>query len=64
MSWFTPEEDQILIKFLIKIAERGFPDTKRYLRERVNVLLRMKKGDPTCSVGINWVDRWPERHKG
>src|SRR5258706_7898614 len=31
MAWFTPEEDQVLIKFLREIAENGFPDTKRYL---------------------------------
>jgi len=62
MAWFTPEEDQVLIGFLKEIAEHGFPDTKRYLRECVNALLRAKKGDPTFSVGINWVDRWLERH--
>jgi len=56
MAWFTPEEDQVLIGFLKEIAEHGFPDTKRYLRECVNALLRSKKGDPTFSVGINWVD--------
>ena len=63
MSWFTPEEDQVLIKFLIEIAEHGFPDTKQYLREHVNTLLRAKKGDPTFSVGINWVDCWLEHHR-
>jgi len=62
MAWFTPEEDQVLIGFLKEIAEHGFPDTKRYLRERVNALLRAKKGDPTFSVGINWVDCWLEHH--
>ena len=63
MSWFTPEEERVLIKYLIEIAEHGFPDTKRYLRERVNTLLRAKNGDPTFSVGVNWVDRWLGRHK-
>jgi len=53
MAWFTPEENQVLIGFLKGIAEHGFPDTKRYLRECVNALLRAKKGDPTFSVGIN-----------
>jgi hypothetical protein len=62
MAWFTPEEDQVLIRFLMEIAENGFPDTKRYLRECVNILLRAKKGDPTFSVGINWVDHWLECH--
>ena len=27
MLWFTPEEAQILTKFLIKIAEHGFPES-------------------------------------
>jgi len=63
MSWFTAEEDQILIKFFIEIAESGFPDTKQYLRECINTLLRVKKGDPMFSIGVNWVDRWLERHK-
>ena len=62
MSWFMAE-DQILIKFFIEIAESGFPDTKQYLRERINTLLRVKKGDPTFSIGVNWVDRWLGRHK-
>ena len=63
MAWFTAEEDQVLINFFIEIAESGFPDTKKYLRERINTLLRAKKGDPTFSIGVNWVDRWLARHK-
>src|SRR5258706_647786 len=63
MSWFTAEEDWVLINFFIEIAESGFPDTKQYLRERINTLLRAKQGDPTCSVGVNWVDHWLECHK-
>jgi hypothetical protein len=62
MAWFTPEEDQVLIKFLMEIAEHGFPDTKWHLKECVNIFLRAKKGDPTFSVGINWVDHWLEYH--
>ena len=62
MSWFTPEEDQVLIRFLMEIAEHGFPGTKRYLRECVNAFIRAKKVDPTFFVGINWVDCWPEHH--
>jgi len=62
MAWFTPEEDQVLIRFLMEIAEHGFPDTKRYLRECVNAFIRATKVDPTFSVGINWVDCWPEHH--
>ena len=46
-----------MIGFLIKIAERGFHDTKRYLMERVHLILRDKLGDPKFSVGINWVGR-------
>ena len=64
MSHFTPEEDQVLIKSLIEIAEQGFPDSKRYLEERVNTLLRAKLGDPTFCIGVHWVHRWLERHKG
>jgi len=30
----------------MEIAENGFPDTKRYLRECVNAILRAKKVDP------------------
>jgi hypothetical protein len=63
MSWFTPEEDQVIIKFLIQIAENGFPDTKQYLRECVNTLIRAKQGDLTFSVGVNWVDHWLGCHK-
>ena len=63
MSWFTPEEEQVLIKYLIEIAEHGFPDTKWYLRECVNTLLRAKKGELTFYVGVNWVDHWLGCHK-
>jgi hypothetical protein len=63
MLWFTPEEDQVIIKFLIEIAENGFPDTKQYLREHVNTLIRTKQDDPTLSVGVNWVDHWLGHHK-
>jgi len=62
MSWFTAE-DQVLINFFIEITESGFPDTKQYLRECINTLLRAKQGDPTCSVGVNWVDQWLECQK-
>ena len=58
MAWFTPE-DQVLIGFLKEIAEQGFPDTNRYLREHVNALLRAKKGDPTFSVvSIGLITGW------
>ena len=63
MTWFTAEEDQVLINFIIEITESGFPDTKQYLRECINALLRVKKGDPSFPVGINWVDHWLEHHK-
>ena len=56
VSWFTVEEDQVLINFFIEIAESGFPDTKQYLRECINTLLQAKKGDLTFFVGVNWVD--------
>ena len=55
-----PDSHQI---FFIEITESGFPDTKQYLRERINTLLRVKKGDPTFSIGVNWVDRWLGCHK-
>jgi len=38
-------------------------DTKQYLRECVNTLLRAKQGDLTFFVGINWVDHWLGHHK-
>jgi len=62
MAWFTSEEDPVLIRFLMEIAEHDFPDTKRYLRECVNALLRAKKVDLTFYAGINWVDCWPGHH--
>jgi hypothetical protein len=63
MSWFTAEEDWVLINFFIEITERSFPDTKQILREHVNTLLRAKKGDPTFCVGVNWVDCWLQCNK-
>ena len=46
---------------LIHSAQQGFPDTKRHLRGRVNAVIQDKLGDPSFSVGENWVDRWLEK---
>ena len=63
MSWFTAEEDQVLINFIVEIANCGFPDTKQILWEHINALLRANKGDLTFFVGVNWVDHWLGHNK-
>jgi hypothetical protein len=49
------------VKDLIHSAQQGFPDTKRYLRGRVNAVIQDKLGDPSFHVGENWVDWWLEK---
>jgi len=60
-SWLDDAESQVIVNELIHLAEQGFPDTKRHLRNRVNAVIQDKLGDPSFHVGENWVDRWLEK---
>ena len=55
-SWLDDAESEVIVKDLIRSAQQGFPDTKRHLCGRVNAVIQDKLGDPSFSVGENWVD--------
>ena len=55
-SWLDHAESEVIVKDLIHSAQQGFPDMKRHLHGRVNAVIQDKLGDPSFSVGENWVD--------
>jgi len=59
----TPEEEAVLVQYLIETAKRGFPDTPRRAAMRANCILRERTSDPTACVGQNWINRFLNRHK-
>ena len=59
----TPEEEAVLVHYLIETAKRGFPDTPRRAAMRANCILREHTSDPTACVGKNWINRFLDRHK-
>ena len=58
-----PEEEAVMVQYLIETAKRGFPDTPRRAAMRVNCILRERTHDPTACVGQNWIDRFLNCHK-
>jgi len=58
-----PEEEAVMVQYLIETAKRGFPDTPRRAAMRANCILRERTGDPTACVGHCWVNRFLNRHK-
>ena len=58
-----PEEEAIMVQYLIETAKRGFPDTPKRAAMHSNCILREHTGDPTASVGHNWINRFLNRHK-
>ncbi len=57
-----PEEEEVILKYAINLAERGFPCSQRRLREHINGILEARKGPNFEPVGVNFVERWAERH--
>lgn len=61
-SHFSAAESGVLVDFLIDIASRAFPDTRKRFKNRINVILQAKYGDPAFEIDEQWVDRFLERH--
>jgi len=59
----TPEEEAVLVQYLIETAKHGFPDTPRRAAMCANCILRERTSDPTACVGQNWINRFLNRHK-
>lgn len=63
-SWLDPPEVETVITFITENAGRGFPDSKRRIKEHVDLVLRARLGElfPPLGVGKNWVARFVTRH--
>ncbi|SJK99633.1 uncharacterized protein ARMOST_02941 [Armillaria ostoyae] len=60
--WLLPEEEEVILKYAISLAERGFPCSQRRLREHINSILEAHEDPNFEPVGENFVGCWAERH--
>ncbi|KAJ7612437.1 hypothetical protein DFH06DRAFT_936683, partial [Mycena polygramma] len=63
-SWLLEEEVETVICYAIEVASRGFPLTHRRLKDCVDDICRGRLGEefPADGVGINWTQRFCEKH--
>jgi len=57
-----PEEETVMVQYLIETAKWGFPDTPWCTVRHANQILREHTGDPDATVGQNWLNRFLNRH--
>lgn len=64
-AWLTAAETDVVINFIIEMADRGFPLSHRRLKEHVDMLCRSRLGDafPEKGVGINWTYKFAMKHR-
>lgn len=60
--WLTPEEDDVVIGFIIEAASRGFPLSHRRLAESVDKIIRARNGQAFPGVGLAWTFRFVSRN--
>ncbi|KAJ3555968.1 hypothetical protein NM688_g2285 [Phlebia brevispora] len=61
----TPEEERVIVDYILEASDRGLPPTHRELETVVNELLAQKHTDPGTSpqtCGVNWTSRFLDRH--
>lgn len=63
-SWLTAEEEENIINFAIKIAQRGFPLSPQRLKEHCEAVLRHRLGKnfPERGLGRDWGNRFITKH--
>ncbi|KAJ7759016.1 hypothetical protein DFH07DRAFT_711119, partial [Mycena maculata] len=63
-GWLLPEEAETVIQYAVEVASCGFPLTHRRLKECVDEICRARMGDafPEAGVGIQWTQRFCEKH--
>ncbi|KIK21790.1 hypothetical protein PISMIDRAFT_78630, partial [Pisolithus microcarpus 441] len=63
-AWLTEGEEENLVAFCLDYAAHGFPLNHNSLRLHVNTILHTHLGEnfPESGVGLNWTDRFVERH--
>ena len=62
--WLSNGEEDIVIGFIVEIANRGFPLSHRRLKEHVDSICRARLGNkfPKNGVGLNWTYRFSQRN--
>ncbi|TFK58286.1 hypothetical protein BDN72DRAFT_782304 [Pluteus cervinus] len=58
----TPPEVEVVIEFVKEIAARGWPESKRRVKEHVDLILRARLDSSFPGVGKNWVARFVLKH--
>jgi hypothetical protein len=63
-SWLTVEEEEIVIRFTIEMAQRGFPLSIQRLNEHCEAILqhRLGTGFPERGLGKKWGSRFIVKH--
>ena len=59
----TPEEEAVMVQYLIETAKHGFPDMPWHAAMHANCILSERTGDLTACVGQNWINRFLNCHK-
>jgi hypothetical protein len=62
--WLTDPEEDIVIDFIVEMADRGFPLSHRRLKEHVDIICTARLGNtfPAKGVGENWTYRFSQRN--
>jgi hypothetical protein len=63
-AWLTDAETDVVINFIIEMADHGFPLSHHWLKEHVDMLCHSRLGDafPEKGVGINWTYKFAMKH--
>ncbi|KIM35937.1 hypothetical protein M413DRAFT_78899 [Hebeloma cylindrosporum] len=63
-SWLMPSEVNVVIDFVVEMADRGFPLSHRRLKEHVDLICRARLGKefPESGVGVNWTYRFSKKY--
>ncbi|KAE9402779.1 hypothetical protein BT96DRAFT_816030, partial [Gymnopus androsaceus JB14] len=62
--WLTTKETNVVIAYIIKVANQGFPLSHRQLKEHVDEVLRLRLGArfPVTGVGKKWMQQFVRKH--
>ncbi|KAE9403812.1 hypothetical protein BT96DRAFT_776851, partial [Gymnopus androsaceus JB14] len=63
-AWLTTKETNVVIAYIIEVANQGFPLSHRQLKEHVDEVLRLRLGArfPVTGVGKKWTQRFVRKH--
>lgn len=63
-SWLKEEESELLVSFIIDLAERGFPLKVKEIKRHAEDILQARLGDafPSTGLGKHWAERFICKH--